>query len=968
MTAEATPMSLVASAATAARKRQSTPVISEPSSKVLADKVARHNAAAPLSGHTTLETAKMVYRRGAEAYERHHSQGASKNQWAMRRVDLYLAGLADAAGANALYAYDLDLLPTWHPASKRPSQFGNVALASIVNLASGASVADSLRTQPSASRFLLDVHPDDWEEAMAQLIPQALLADGVPGVADTPKDIAAVNRLKRYWLFGKGAAKIRWNTKGDWTRCYRNLRKYMGVRAKGYCGNLHKIATGLYTGDKKHRMLYGWGGKSAAYWRDYYAKKLLASGAVVPLAASPIARDDQTSATDTRISDLVAVFSPAYELPVSPPPAFLLPGDEFVAMGEGTDRWLVRVMHKDAAPALTSAQVARFVTCNDCGGGSVAVVASVSQEPYWRAFHPLLHGTETAMLIDDVATERASKFLDPDFRRQMAKRGLALADGSYIVESRDDLQRCLRTISKAPDKEAVRNHLIARANDLGAHDVMPSSWPAEPAPADVGEVILATDPMRPDDDMYWDQASADEIAETFGYVEGEGAKSDFYTPSERRDFARQGLALSDGSFPIEDDIDLRRAVRAWSRASDKGAARRHIITRARTLGLLSLIPAAWWKGTTAAVRQLEHLKAELGLSDVDLLEYVDVDDALAEKTAEDLLDLDEAELSLDDIEPYNDEDQPGAYTRRDVLTQAATREKFAQKGWALADGSFPIRDERDLRRSIKALSRAGDKASTRKHIIKRARELKSEALIPPSWTGRRAAAYDASMRDVADRGGLMEYSAADLDVWLVDNEETLTAGGVKVISIPHDLPSGPAFRIPLIIPEGVPSGDGRTFVEGSLGVRDLPLPLMWQPQGQQGHDGAVIVGRIDTVERTGDGLGNAMGHFDISPMALEAARMVKQGMLRGVSADLDDFEARLVDKKTGDSDDTKDNRIGPDEMEISKARLMAVTLVAKPAFQGTIIELVDDLDDYEQDDDDEDPRGQDQGPGRRHPG
>ena len=63
--------------------------------------------------------------------------------------------------------------------------------------------------------------------------------------------------LRNYWLRGRGAAKIRWNTPGDWTRCVKHLSKYMGTRAKGYCQNLHKDATGMYTGDSKHRKMYG---------------------------------------------------------------------------------------------------------------------------------------------------------------------------------------------------------------------------------------------------------------------------------------------------------------------------------------------------------------------------------------------------------------------------------------------------------------------------------------------------------------------------------------------------------------------------------------------------------------------------------------------------------------------------------------------------------------------------------------
>lgn len=79
-----------------------------------------------------------------------------------------------------------------------------------------------------------------------------LTAAGVPGIADTPSDFRAVRRLKRYWSYGPGAAKIRWGTPGDWRRCVRLLSKYMGTRSRGYCQNLHKSVTGVYTGDRRN--------------------------------------------------------------------------------------------------------------------------------------------------------------------------------------------------------------------------------------------------------------------------------------------------------------------------------------------------------------------------------------------------------------------------------------------------------------------------------------------------------------------------------------------------------------------------------------------------------------------------------------------------------------------------------------------------------------------------------------------
>ena len=54
-------------------------------------------------------------------------------------------------------------------------------------------------------------------------------------------------KLRRYWVHGEGAAKIRWGQPGDWKRCVKHLYKYLGPRAKGYCQLRHKEALGYYT-------------------------------------------------------------------------------------------------------------------------------------------------------------------------------------------------------------------------------------------------------------------------------------------------------------------------------------------------------------------------------------------------------------------------------------------------------------------------------------------------------------------------------------------------------------------------------------------------------------------------------------------------------------------------------------------------------------------------------------------------
>lgn len=51
-------------------------------------------------------------------------------------------------------------------------------------------------------------------------------------------------QLQRYYLGGKGAAKIRWNVPGDFMRCVRIIRKYFPANPEGLCNILHTKATG----------------------------------------------------------------------------------------------------------------------------------------------------------------------------------------------------------------------------------------------------------------------------------------------------------------------------------------------------------------------------------------------------------------------------------------------------------------------------------------------------------------------------------------------------------------------------------------------------------------------------------------------------------------------------------------------------------------------------------------------------
>ncbi len=177
----------------------------------------------------------------------------------------------------------------------------------------------------------------------------------------------------------------------------------------------------------------------------------------------------------------------------------------------------------------------------------------------------------------------------------------------------------------------------------------------------------------------------------------------------------------------------------------------------------------------------------------------------------------------------------------------------------------------------------------------------------------------------------------------LSNKVAIVASSIPSLSksvSPKEFSEGERFSIPLVIPEVIESGDGRKFKQGAISWRELPLPLMWQMKTGQGHDGSVVVGRIDHMERVGDGIGNCYGVFDTSPHAKEVARLIRNGFIKGISADMDKFEA-TEEKDFGDTKESNGDgkpeidkkEVGKDKLVIKKARIMGITIVPKPAFQ-----------------------------------
>ncbi len=162
------------------------------------------------------------------------------------------------------------------------------------------------------------------------------------------------------------------------------------------------------------------------------------------------------------------------------------------------------------------------------------------------------------------------------------------------------------------------------------------------------------------------------------------------------------------------------------------------------------------------------------------------------------------------------------------------------------------------------------------------------------------------------------------------------------------------WRGPLAV-EGIVTGDGREFAEGSLTWADLPVPLRWNKEDSHGgepHTVAVNVGRIDRIWRDGSQI---MGEGVLNlaePDGQRAYDLIKGKFLRGVSIDADsiaDADVELVWPEGDGEEEAEDDPFvmlfggpPPEKIIFHAGRIRAATLVDIPAFAEAYVALVDE--------------------------
>jgi hypothetical protein len=67
----------------------------------------------------------------------------------------------------------------------------------------------------------------------------------------------------------------------------------------------------------------------------------------------------------------------------------------------------------------------------------------------------------------------------------------------------------------------------------------------------------------------------------------------YFSAKERKELAKEGEAMPNGSFPIRNKQDLHDAIKSWGLAKNKAEAKAWIIKRAKQLGEESILPEDW---------------------------------------------------------------------------------------------------------------------------------------------------------------------------------------------------------------------------------------------------------------------------------------------------------------------------------------------------------------------------------------
>lgn len=194
-------------------------------------------------------------------------------------------------------------------------------------------------------------------------------------------------------------------------------------------------------------------------------------------------------------------------------------------------------------------------------------------------------------------------------------------------------------------------------------------------------------------------------------------------------------------------------------------------------------------------------------------------------------------------------------------------------------------------------------------------------------------------------GTTITFTGGTVTTNLNANTATLTADAGEELE--SDLPTWEGE----LAYEGMPTSDGRILMAGKISERELPLTLMAQTVTAEGHQGAEVCGKMTKVWREdrpdlGEGVVAIMGsgEFSESLMGPEAAQLVADEVLRGISVDIAPTARHLLDaaslEEVAEEDFDFDKYANGEYLLGIEGEIMGATLCPFPAFGGASMRIV----------------------------
>jgi hypothetical protein len=583
---------------------------------------------------------------------------------------------------------------------------------------------------------------EDWEEV--DRIIDSFDENEILNVVDKKAGGADRNRggaekLRRYWTRGPGGAKIGWGSPGDWTRCVSQLSKYLGPRAKGYCALRHKEMNGYWPGDRRNKndsaeeitnnSIYH---ESKQNQSADLGELMLEHKTVGVKGMNVVSADEgivETIISVTGIVDNVkdrimpgayqktlvkrkpkGVWSHDWDTPVSKTLDVkeLMPGDpELPGLMPNGDPW------PGGAGALKVKT--QFNLETQRGREAYSDVVFFGEEQEWSIGYNVPVG---GAKVDQKSGVREITMLE-------------LYEYSPVLFGAMPLAR---TTSVKEAQMALKALKGGAAAWLAEDDIDEEEKGGEYTSPDSEEEIDEEDEMEGKRELAADQMilvkrAIETLSDLLEAVQVKGVKGYGKDKDKDKEESMMASRMSEKEEDAGDDDDYDSLVSAVKDIVTDDDVQSKLVSAAEKIdGTLG--DGDQEKLDDAMSAFLDVVEESMGGDSDEALR--DLADILA-----DMIDqMNEADGGMPEEEDMekkpNYEEDEDLEKKRDYSEEE--REKMAESGMSLPDGSYPIRDKEDLGNAIQAFGRAKDKEKAKKHIMKRARELDAEDMIPENWT------------------------------------------------------------------------------------------------------------------------------------------------------------------------------------------------------------------------------------------